>query len=71
MFNTLSVACELKVMLVEGGIANQPRWFVNMMSWFSVSYDMQKFMQKAKMVLGDDDSPKQNTSAGKSQVRKK
>jgi len=50
------VACEQKVLLNSGGISDQPGWFIELLSWFAPNYDMQKFMQKARMVLGTDDT---------------
>ena len=72
MFNTLTIACETKTMLIEGGIANQPNWFIQLMAWFAPAYDLQKFIQRAQMILGDgSDKTTQNAKPqGKSQVRK-
>jgi hypothetical protein len=54
LFEILVVAVEQKKLLVSGGIADQPGWFINMLAWFGPAYDQHKFISRAKMVLGDD-----------------
>jgi len=59
LFELMTVACEQKVLLVAGGIADQPGWFIKLLAWFAPRYAMQNFTQKAQMVLGKgDDKPK-------------
>lgn len=57
------VAAEQKAMLVEGGIGDQPSWFISMLSWFVPAYDTQKFVSRAKMILGDAGDSKQPLKA--------
>jgi hypothetical protein len=52
-FELMVVAVEQKKLLVAGGIADQPGWFVSALSWFGPVYDTLKFMSRAKMILGD------------------
>lgn len=54
LFELLLVASEQKVLLVPGGISDQPTWFISLLAWFAPAYDTQKFVSRAKMVLGDD-----------------
>lgn len=53
IFEVMTVATEQKALLNAGGIAAQPGWFINLLSWFGPAYDMQKFVQKARLVMGD------------------
>jgi hypothetical protein len=63
------IACEQKAMLFEGGIADQPAWFIDMLSWFSPSYEMQKFTMKAQMVLGDGDATSKRSAAMRQKLK--
>lgn len=58
LFETLVIACEQKALLVAGGIADQPYWFIEQLSWFATEFDKQKFISKARMILGDGSSSK-------------
>jgi len=63
----MTVACEQKALLNGGGIADQPGWFIQLLSWFGPNYDDQKFVKKARMILGNDEG---NKSALKKAGRK-
>lgn len=65
------VAVEQKAMLVEGGLGAQPTWFISFLAWFGPAYDTQKFISRAKMVLGDDKQETKNKQAQSLQSRKK
>lgn len=65
IFEIMTVACEQKVLLNAGGLSDQPGWFVQLLAWFGPNYDDQKFMKKARMVLGSDDGPKGALKKGK------
>ena len=52
-YTMLVVAAETGSLLYNGGIANQPRWFMDHLAWFIPIYDQVKFITKAEMVLGD------------------
>jgi len=62
IFEIMVTSVEMKKLLVSGGIADQPGWFVSLLTWFAPLYDTAKFASRVKMVLGDSDS------AGKSQA---
>lgn len=47
------IAVEQKTLLVQGGLADQPGWFIKLLAWFGPAYDLQKFISRARMVLGD------------------
>jgi len=51
----MTVAAEQKALLNAGGIADQPSWFIELLAWFAPNYDLQRFMQKARMILGSDE----------------
>lgn len=53
LFELMTLAVEHKAMLVSGGLADQPGWFISLLAWFGPAYDLQKFVSRAKMVLGD------------------
>jgi len=61
MYRTLHVAVTTGAQWSEGGLQNQPDWWVDLLSWFSSRYDMVNFHRKAVMVLGDG---KDSKSAG-------
>lgn len=65
LFELMTVAVEQKTLLVEGGLANQPHWFVSFLSWFGPTYDEQKFISRARMILGDGGNSKQPTGTKK------
>ena len=64
LFELLTVACEMKALLVSGGIADQPGWFIAQMAWFGPDYSRQLFVSRARMVLGDDSKGKVGTKPG-------
>jgi hypothetical protein len=41
---------------VQGGIADQPEWWIESLSWFLPRYRMLQFISRAKMILGDGSS---------------
>jgi hypothetical protein len=53
IFKLMVIAVEQKTLLFDGGLVDQPAWFIDLLAWFSPEYDMQKFLMKAKMILGD------------------
>lgn len=53
IFRMLIVCSETGTMLTSGGVADQPTWFIELISWFLPIYDRIKFSTKAKMILGD------------------
>lgn len=57
------VAVDQKAMLISGGLADQPGWFVSLLAWFGPAYDTQKFVSRAKMILGGDDTTNKGASA--------
>lgn len=53
MVGMLRVAAETGMMLEAGGIADQPDWWIDLLSWFLPSYDQHKFASRVRSVLGD------------------
>jgi len=53
-FKQLIICAETGTMLFDGGLLNQPEWFIESLSWFLRKYDMLKFTSKAEMILGKD-----------------
>ena len=53
------VSVEQRALLVAGGLSEQPGWYVSLLAWFGPAYDTQKFMSRARMVLGGESTPQQ------------
>lgn len=70
IFELMTVAVEQKKLLVQGGIADQPGWFVGLLSWFAPEYDLRKFQHRVKMVLGDDETPKTPKTQGRARGKR-
>lgn len=71
LFELLQVSVEQKALLVDGGLSAQPAWFVSLLAWFGPAYDTQKFIARAKMILGDDAANKTPAKApGKKQGKR-
>ena len=68
-FRLLVLCYETKSLLYSGGIAEQPSWFVELISWFIPRYDEYKFYYRAKSILGD--SKKTGTQNGNNSRRTK
>lgn len=44
--------------LVEGGLLDQPEWWVEAMSWFLPAYKDAQFFSRVRSVVGDEKSLK-------------
>ena len=62
LYNILVLSYETKNLLYSGGIAEQPGWFIDLLSWFVTRYDENKFYSRATAILGS--SKKGQNSAG-------
>jgi len=51
-FRMLIIAAETGTMIDEGGISNQPAWWVELLSEFVPRYNQQKIFSLAKAILG-------------------
>ena len=70
MYRTLVVAVTTGAQWLDGGLADQPEWWIDLLSWFSTRYDMTNFQRKAVMVLGDGkDAKSQGVSKNGNQQR--
>ena len=56
MFSILLVAAETGQLWEQGGIADQPEWFIELLTWFLPRHDTMKFIAKADMILGGSKS---------------
>ena len=65
MFRTLTITAETGALYDDGGIADQPHWYVTMMAWFLPRYNDHKFAARARSILGD------GKSAGKAESLKR
>lgn len=53
IFSSLVVTAETGAMLKAGGLEDQPGYWVDLLSEFLPRYSDQRFIQRAKMVMGD------------------
>lgn len=53
MYRALMVAVTTGSQWEDGGLGNQPEWWIDLLSWFATRYDITNFHRKAVMVLGD------------------
>lgn len=63
LFRSLLICADTGTMWEQGGIKDQPDWFVDLLSWFLPRYDTMKFLAKADMILGGS-TKKGNTMPG-------
>ena len=52
LYNILVLSYETKQLLYTGGIAEQPGWYIDLLSWFVTRYDENKFYSRASSILG-------------------
>lgn len=57
ILNILTICAEMGQMPYEGGVFEQPEWFVDMLGWFIPKNDLMKFSSKADMILGGEEKP--------------
>ncbi len=55
IFNLLLISAKTGQLLTNGGLENQPVWYIELLGEFLIKYDNLSFIQKAEMVLGSDD----------------
>lgn len=53
VYNSLVISAETGNLWVSGGIAEQPGWFIELLSLFLVRYNDHKFWSRAKAIMGD------------------
>ena len=53
LFRSMHVAATTGVMWEDGGIKDQPTWWIDLLSWFIQRHDAENFSSKARSVLGD------------------
>lgn len=71
-YRLLVLSYETKQLLYEGGLAQQPAWFIELLGWFVPRYDELKFYYRAKSILGDGkkkNTPKGSQPRGRNQRR--
>lgn len=49
---------------LDGGMVDQPSWWIDNISWFIQSYKQAQFVSRAKSVLGDGSGPKGGSKRG-------
>lgn len=55
LFHMLTLAAETgDLHLVDGGIIDQPDWWVETMSWFLPAYNHAKFFSRVRSLVGDE-----------------
>jgi hypothetical protein len=53
LYRLLIVAAETGTMLDNGSLSEQSDYWIELLAWFLPFYDNQKFVSRAKMILGD------------------
>jgi len=71
LFKLLVVSFEQKALLVAGGIADQPAWFIEQLGWFVTAYDSNKFTSRARMILGEGGGSGTQNTQGVAQKNKR
>lgn len=53
-FKLLTIAAESgTIELYDGGMSDQPEWWIDALSWFLPRYSHNQFVSRARMILGD------------------
>lgn len=60
LFDMLVVSAETGTMLYNGGISDQPDWYIELLGWFVRAYGNIKFVSQQGMIWGSN--KKQNSS---------
>jgi len=71
LYETMLVCVEMQTLLISGGVADQPSWFIELLAWFAPEYNLQKFISRAKMVLGDSDNVSKTSAQTAPRPRKR
>jgi len=58
LFKLLLISTETGQLLYNGGICNQPAWYIDLLAWFLPRFDNMRFASKAEMILGGDGKSK-------------
>jgi hypothetical protein len=53
LFRLLMISADTGAMMVQGGLEDQPDWWIDLLGWFLPTYDQVRFAMKARSVLGD------------------
>jgi hypothetical protein len=64
-FKMLIISAETGRMIEEGGLYDQPDWWIDLLASFLPRYDQQKFFSRAKAVLGDPKVSKAMAKVGR------
>lgn len=56
LYKALVVSAETGTQWTVGGIAEQPDWWVDLLSWFAPAYNESRFNSRARAILGDGSS---------------
>lgn len=68
-FNYLTVLAETRQLPRAGGLDDQDTDIIDILAWFLPKYDMQKFIRKAEMILGNDNKSQKAISNRPSGVK--
>lgn len=68
VYNSLVISAETGCMWNEGGLSEQPQWFMDLLSLFIVRYNDHKFWSRARAILGE--SPGIQRTQDKTPLRK-
>lgn len=58
IFSLLMLTAHTGVFYSEGGLADQPAWYIDLATWFLPCYDNLRFYSRAESILGDKSTGK-------------
>lgn len=58
LYRLLIVSAHTGTMLDKGSLSEQADYWIELLAWFLPFYDQQKFISRAKMILGDSKASK-------------
>jgi hypothetical protein len=67
LFQTLVLSAETGMPWVQGGIQDQPQWWLELAPWFILRYDQIKFYTRVRAIVGDQsggNNNRPNTNSG-------
>lgn len=71
LYQYLTLTAETGMMYTQGGIAEQPEWFVGLAAWFVPLYRQTVFYSRVRGVLGDGDNKRPVKDINRSGVKRR
>jgi hypothetical protein len=68
LYNALMLCAETSTHWETGGLAVQPIWWIDLVSWFVPRYNESRFYSRAKAILGDGKGASNGSQQGKPRI---